>query len=300
MMVGRHADQASVDAAVVRLGLDRPIHEQLGLYIQGIFKGDLGTSWRTGRTVLSDMGTRWPATIELATVAFIVTALWSVPLGILAGIKPNSIWDRIAKFLSGLGVSVPEFWLGLMLILVFFIGLGWAPAPLGRLPDGVQPPSRVTGLYTVDAVLTSNWTALRAALFSLALPVVTLAVATGAPLLRVTRTFMQQTMQSPFVLAARACGVSQRSIALRHALRNVLLPVTTMMGMLYGYLLGGTVLVEVIFSWPGIGKYAVDSILASDFAPVMATALLGAVTYLLAYVVIDIFHFVIDPRVRTL
>jgi len=297
LIVGVQADQAIADAVAARLGLDLPLYEQYFRFLRQLAVGDLGSSWRTGNPVRFDVAARWPATIELASFSLLIALLWSIPLGVLAGLRRRSIADRIASALSGFGVSIPEFWLGMILILVFFGILGISPPPLGRT-IGVVPPT-VTGFYTVDAVIAGDGAALRAALTQLLLPAITLGFVIGAPLLRVTRTFMRESMSSQYVRSARALGVPQRRIVLRHALPNVLLPVTTMLAMLYGYLLGGTVLVEYVFAWPGIGKYAVDSISASDYAPVMAAVLLSAVSYLVVYLVIDILHFFIDPRTRT-
>jgi peptide/nickel transport system permease protein len=298
LIAGRHADQATIDAVTRRLGLDRPLPEQFGSYMRQLAGGDLGSSARTGGTVRADMAARWPATVELGTYAMLLAVAWSVGLGVLSSLKRRSALDRVANVLSGVGVSVPEFWLGLILVMIFFTTLGWAPPPLGRISGDVQAPVHTTGLYTVDAVVSADWPALWASLRQLALPAITLAFVVGAPMLRVTRTFMREVLRSEYIRAARALGVGRRSLILRHALPNALLPVTTMMAMMYGYLLGGTVLVEFVFAWPGIGKYAVDSINASDYAPVMAVVLLSAVTYLLVYLVTDVLQLVTDPRTR--
>ena len=297
MIVGVMADEATVAAVTERLGLDLPIHEQYFRYIQQLASGDLGDSWRTRNPVTTDIGVRWPATIELGSAALILALAWSVPFGIVSALRRRSLSDRLANLISGLGVSIPEFWLGLILLLVFFDIMEWAPAPIGRTLGDV--PAHTTGLYTVDAVLDGDWDAFRAAAHQLILPAATLALVVGAPLLRVTRGFMRETMASHHIRSARALGVPERSIVLRHALPNVLLPVSTMVAIMYGYLLGGTVLVEFVFAWPGIGKYAIDSIAASDFAPVLAAVLLSALSYLVVYLVMDILHFVIDPRTRT-
>lgn len=297
LIVGVQADQAIADAVAVRLGLDLPVQEQYLRYLGQLFLGDLGSSWRTGNPVSFDLAARWPATIELASVALLVALLWSIPLGIVAGLRERSASDRIASALSGFGVSIPEFWLGMVLILVFFGILGIAPPPLGRTLGDIPPV--VTGFLLVDALIDGDGTALGAALRQIVLPATTLGFVIGAPLLRTTRTFMREAMLSQYVRSAKALGLPHRSIVLRHALPNVLLPVTTMLAMLYGYLLGGTVLVEYVFAWPGIGKYAVDSISSSDYAPVMAAVLLSAVSYLLVYLVTDLLHFFIDPRTRS-
>ena len=297
MIVGVMAEEATVVAVTERLGLDLPIHEQYFRYIQQLMSGDLGDSWRTRNPVTTDIGARWPATIELGSIALILGLAWSVPLGIVSALRRRSFSDRLANAISGFGVSIPEFFLGMILLLVFFATLEWAPPGLGRTLGEVPP--HTTGLYTVDAILAGDWEAFKAAAVQMILPAVTLAVTTGAPLVRVTRGFMRETMASHHIRSARALGVPERSIVLRHALPNVLLPVSTMVAIMYGYLLGGTVLVEFVFARPGIGKYAIDSISQSDFAPVLAVVLLSALSYLIVYLVMDILHFVIDPRTRT-
>lgn len=297
LLVGAMADESTVAAITERLGLDQPIYEQYIRYMQQLLQGDLGTSLQTSKPVTSDIGARWPATIELASSSLLLALCWSIPFGIVSALRRRSIWDRLANFFSGLGVSVPEFWLGMILLLVFFGILDWAPAAMGRtLGDA---PEHTTGLYTIDAIIAGDGEAFRAAAKQMILPAATLALTVGAPLLRITRGFMRETMASHHIRSARALGVPERSIVLRHALPNVLLPVSTMVAILYGYLLGGTVLVEFVFAWPGIGKYAIDAINASDFSPVLAVVLLSALSYLLVYLVMDVLHFVIDPRTRT-
>lgn len=298
LLVGAMADESTVAAITERLGLDRPIYEQYFRYMGQLLSGDLGDSLQTSKSVTFDIGSRWPATIELASSALILALCWSVPFGIVSALRRRSILDRLANFFSGLGVSVPEFWLGMILLLVFFGILEWAPAATGRTQGGAAPEHR-TGLYIIDALITRDWEAFKAAAKQLILPATTLALTVGAPLLRITRGFMRETMASHHIRSARALGVPERSIVLRHALPNVLLPVSTMVAILYGYLLGGTVLVEVVFAWPGIGKYAIEAINASDFSPVVAVVLLSALSYLLVYLVMDLLHFVIDPRTRT-
>ena len=298
LLVGAMADESTVAAITERLGLDRPIYEQYFRYMQQLLSGDLGDSLQTSKPVTFDIGARWPATIELASSALILALCWSVPFGIVSALRRRSILDRLANFFSGLGVSVPEFWLGMILLLVFFGILEWAPPAMGRTVGGVVPEHK-TGLHTIDALITRDWEAFGAAAKQLILPAATLAITVGAPLLRITRGFMRETMASHHIRSARALGVPERSIVLRHALPNVLLPVSTMVAILYGYLLGGTVLVEVVFAWPGIGKYAIEAINASDFSPVVAVVLLSALSYLLVYLVMDLLHFVIDPRTRT-
>jgi peptide/nickel transport system permease protein len=299
MIVGVHADESTLQAVIEKMGLDQPLWQQYLNYMGNLLQGDLGTAWRTSNPVLVDLSSRFPATIELSTLSLIVAVIWAVGLGVWAGVREQSLVGRSADIISAAGVSIPEFWLGLILILIFFSYLNIAPPPLGRIGLEVDPPEPITHLYTVDALLTGNWPAFRSALAQLILPVITLAFVIGAPIMRLTRTFMLEAMQSDYVRAARAYGVPRPAIVSRYALRNVLLPVTTMIGLTYGYLLGGTVLVEIVFSWPGMGKYAVDAMLSSDYAPIMAVVLLSATVYLGVYLIIDILHFVLDPRTRS-
>jgi peptide/nickel transport system permease protein len=298
MIVGVHADESTLQAVIKRMGLDEPLWRQYLNYMGNLLRGDLGTAWRTSNPVWVDLSTRFPATIELSTLSLILAVIWAIGLGVLSAVRKPSAVGYIADAVSAAGVSIPEFWLGLVLILIFFGNLNVAPPPMGRIALGINPPREITHFYTIDALLTGNWEALRAAIAQLVLPVATLAFVIGAPIMRVTRTLIDEALASDYVRAARAYGVPMRRIIFRHALRNVLLPVTTMIGMTYGYLLGGTVLVETVFSWPGMGKYAVDAMLASDYAPIMAVVLLSATMYLLVYLVIDVLHFVLDPRIR--
>jgi peptide/nickel transport system permease protein len=296
LLVGTQADEETVAAATEELGLDKPIPTQFAAYVRELAHGDLGTSVRTSESVTTDLRSRWPATVELGLAAVLLATLWSLPLGILAAVRRGSIQDRVSTAISGIGVSLPDFWLGIVLVLVFYSRLQWAPAPIGRTA-GIAPEP-VTGFYVVDSVLGRDWAALDASLSQLVLPAATLALVIGAPIMRVTRTFMIEVLDSQYVRAARALGLSRRRIVLRHALPNTLLPVTAMMATVFGYVMGGTVLVEYVFAWPGIGKYAVDSIAASDYAPVMAVVFISAVTYLIVYLLTDVLHLVIDPRTR--
>jgi peptide/nickel transport system permease protein len=227
----------------------------------------------------------------------LLAIFWAIPLGLVSALRRRSLTDRLAKILSGLGVSIPEFWLATLLILFFFAVLHIAPAPMGRI-SRIAPPETITGMYLIDALISGNWKAFRASAAQIILPAATLAFVTGAPLLRVTRAFMFEVLDSQYIRSARAMGIPKPALIFRHALPNVLLPVTTMTAVLYGYLLGGTVLVEYVFAWPGMGKYAIDSINSSDYAPVMAVVLLSALSYLVVYLLTDLLHFFIDPRTR--
>lgn len=298
LILGQRADQQSVAILTHQLALDRPLPEQYLRYLASLLHGDLGTSLRTGASVRSDLASRWPASAELALAGGFLALAWGLSVGVMAAVMQGTRWDKLASLVTGLGVSVPEFWLGLILILIFFSTLKIAPAPIGRLPAEIVAPPTVTGLYTVDALFAGDWGAFFGAWGQLALPALTLAFVGGAPIARISRAAMREALDSQYVRFARALGVGRVSVILRYALPSALLPVTTMMALLCGYLMGGDVLVEYVFAWPGLGNYAVDSIGASDYAPVMAVVELSAISYLLIYVLLDLAHMVIDPRTR--
>lgn len=295
-LAGTFADRSTLEHLRHELGLDRSITAQYWEYVTHLAHFDLGTSIRTNQTVVSDLGSRWPATLELGLTAGFLAVLWAIPLGVFAAVRRGTRADRGARAFTALGVATPEFWLGMILILVFFSWLGWAPPPIGRT---IGPaPEHVTGFYVLDSLLTGDPTALWASLKQLVLPAATLALIAGAPIMRVTRTFMLEVLDSDYIRAARALGVPQRRIIVRHAFPNVIVPVSALLVIMFGWVLGGTVLVEYVFAWPGIGKYAVDSIAGSDYEPVMGVLLISAVTYLMLYLVTDVLQLIVDPRTR--
>jgi peptide/nickel transport system permease protein len=296
-LVGQFADEERIEATEDELGLNESVVTQYVDYVKQLAQGDLGESIRTHEPVTSDLGARWPATLELGLTAGLLAMAWAIPLGAWSALRRGSKSDRSARFVSAVGVATPEFWLGMILILVFFSELRIAPPPIGRITG--TPPEHVTGFYLLDSLLTGNLAAFSASLKQLILPAVTLAVIAGAPIMRVTRAFMIEVLDSDYIRAARALGVPQSRLVLRHALPNVIVPVSAMLVVIFGWILGGTVLVEYVFAWPGIGKYAVDSISTADYAPVMGVLLISAITYLFLYLITDLLHMVIDPRTRT-
>jgi peptide/nickel transport system permease protein len=298
LLLGPRADQHSVEVLTQQLGLNRPLPEQYVRYVTGIAHGDFGTSLRTGSAVSTDLAARWPASLELALVGGLLALVWGMTVGIMAAVKRGTYWERLASVVSGLGVSVPEFWLGLILILIFYSMLKIAPAPIGRLPADAIAPAKLTGMYLIDSLASGEWAVFAGAAGQLALPAITLAFVGGAPIARISRAAMREALDSQYVRFATALGVRRSAVVARYALPSVLVPVTTMMALLCGYLMGGDVLVEYVFAWPGLGKYAVDSIGASDYAPVMAVVELSAVTYLVIYLLMDLLHMAIDSRTR--
>ena len=231
-------------------------------------------------------------------MGLIVAMLIAVPLGILAAVKQGSLIDHACRVVATAGVSLPVFFTGLLLIYVFYFKLGWSPAPLGRLDVFYSTPPTVTGFYLIDSLLAGDLEVFRAALAQLILPTATLAIFSLAPIARMTRASMLSVLASDFVRTARAGGLSSRTVILTYAFRNAMLPVVTTLGMVFSFLLGANVLVEKVFAWPGIGSYAVEALITSDFAPVQGFVLTMAVLYVLLNLGIDMLYGVIDPRVR--
>ncbi len=298
LAAGPLASPAQIAEVEAQMGLDLPIWEQYILYMQDILGGDFGRSWRTGLPVTTELLSRFPATFELITISMLIASLIGIPLGAFAAVRQGSRFDHAIRLLSVGGVSIPVFWSSLMLILVFYAVLGWSPAPIGRLGFGVAPPQHITGMYVVDSILTLNGRALTSALSQMALPVTALAFAMFSPIVRITRTSMLDVLGEDYVRTAVSSGLKKRTIVFRDALRNALLPVVTMIGIQYGYSLGGEVLVEQIFSWPGMGRYAISAIFNLDYQPVQAFVMLVALMYITIYLVVDVLYALLDPRVR--
>jgi peptide/nickel transport system permease protein len=221
-----------------------------------------------------------------------------VPLGIFAAIKQGSWIDHTCRIVATAGVSLPVFFTGLLLVYVFYFQLGWSPAPLGRLDAFASAPPDITGFYLIDSLLAGDLETFRAALAQLILPAMTLAIFSLAPITRMTRASMLAVLASEFVRTARASGLGERTIVITYAFRNAMLPVVTTLGMVFSFLLGANVLVEKVFAWPGIGSYAVEALLQSDFAPVQGFVLTMAIMYVALNLLIDMLYGVIDPRVR--
>ncbi len=297
LFVGLDTTPEEIAAIRARMGLDKQLHEQYIIWLKDVMRGDLGESWFTSESVAEDLMRRFPATFELTTVALLVAIALGVPLGVLSAVYRNSWIDNLSRSITLIGVSVPSFWLGLLLIYVLFFLLRIFPPPSGRIGLLVSPPERITGLYLVDSLLTGNWKTLSSSAQHLALPVLTQALVTLAPITRLMRSSMLEVLGSEYIQAARANGVPDRQIYFRDALRNALLAPLTFVALVYGNLLGGSVVIERIFSWPGIGRYALESIVVKDYNAVQGFVLLAAVLYVLVFLIVDILYFVIDPRI---
>ncbi len=287
----------AIRAMRAKLGLDRSVPEQFMIYLRDLARGDLGTSLTTGQPVLRDLVERLPASLELTFVAFALAVVVALPLGVLAATHPGSWIDSTCRLVTTLGVSLPTFVTGLVLIYVFYYLLGWAPSPIGRVDPFVVPPPTRTGLLLVDTLLTGDLAAFRMALGKLLLPASTMALFTLAPLARMTRAAMLGVLSADYVRTARALGLSPRRVLYGYALHNALLPVVTTLGMVFSYMLGANVLVEKVFSWPGIGSYALNALVALDYAPVQGFVLMMAAIFVLINLLVDLLYTAIDPRI---
>ncbi len=299
MIVGERAlDKPDiVEAAKAKWGLDRPVWEQYATYVVNMARGDFGNSFLTKRPVTMDLMTFLPATVELAISSLLFAVLLGVPLGILAGVKYRSLLDRGVWLVSLLNASLPPFWTGLIFLTIFYFNLGIAPGP-GRLDPRMTDPTRLTGLFTVDSVLTGNWTAFANALHHLVLPTLILGGFTLALVVRVTRAAIIEEMRRDYVRTARGKGLSERNVIIRHALRNVLIPLVTILGLAFAGLLSGAVMTETVFDWPGLGQYLVKAAVNLDYPAIQGGTLLIAAIYVLTNLVVDILYGVLDPRVR--
>ena len=282
-----------------RLGLSDPRWFQYLRYLGEVARFDFGVSFITNQPVGVDLTERLPATLELGVLGLGAGVLLGVPLGVLAAVNRERLPDFLVRGVTLSGMALPQFWIGLVLIWVFFVTLGWLPGPVGRLPIGVPLPAPVTGFLLIDLALIGDWERWRLAALQLVLPVATLGFATLAPIARVTRASMVEALQSDYIRTATAMGHPSRSIWFRYALRNALLPVVTLVGVLAGWVFGGAVLLESIYGWPGLGQYALQAIESSDFSALQGFVIYAALLYVVAFLVVDMLYIAIDPRMRT-
>jgi len=295
---GDAADAESIAQVRAELGLDRPLVVQFFVYLGDLLRGDLGTSLNTGRPVLAEIANRLPASLELTGVALLLALGVAVPLGVLAALYQDRWVDHLCRVVVTAGVSLPTFFTGLLLIYIFYYILGWAPSPLGRLDFLYIPPATVTGFYTVDALLAGDLEIAWAAFTQLLLPAITLGLFVLAPIARMTRAAMLAALSSDYIRTARAYGLHRATVLITYAFRNALLPVLTTLGMVFSFMLGANVLVEQVFAWPGIGSFAVEALVASDYAAVQGFVLVMAILFVVLNLMIDLVYTLIDPRIR--
>ena len=297
-LAGEQADPATVAKIRTQMGLDQPLLAQFVTYLRDLAGGDLGFAWHTGQPVLTDFASRLPATVELAVTAVLISLVVGVPLGVISATRRDRPIDHASRVFSLVGSSMPIFWLALMVIFVFFNKLGWEPAPLGRIGQDVHPPTSITGFYVVDSLLTGDMVALTSSLSHLIWPALCLATGSTAIIARMTRSEMLEVINQDYVRTARSKGLPPAKVVLKHALKNAAPVVVTVVGLQFGMLLGGAVITETVFSWPGVGSYVVQSVLATDYAPVQAFTLLAAVVYLTVNLCVDLVNGRLDPRIE--
>lgn len=291
------SDETVVAAFKAKYGLDKPLIVQYFLYIKNLLCLDLGVSIRTNKAVLWELGRCYPATIELALFSILIASVFGILFGVISAIKRNSIIDQIVRAISVTGVSIPSFWFALIVLYFLYYKLQIFPGP-GRLSNGFSAPATVTGMYVIDSLLEGNIPKMLDALKHLLLPGFVLAAFTMGLITRTTRSNLLDVMSTDYIRTARAKGMPTTRLILRHALGNALIPVLTVIGLGLGNLLGGMVLVETIFNWPGVGQFAYQSVLANDFPASIGVALLIALNYMVINTVVDILYGIIDPRVR--
>lgn len=286
-----------VEKIRAKWGFDKPIYEQFALYVNNIFHGDLGTSIRTNKPVLKDLRDFFPATLELATAAIIIGILLGVSIGMISAVKRGRWTDHSVRVFSLIGLSMPVYWLGLILLLIFYYILGWLPGP-GQLDYYIVRPQKLTGLITIDTLIAGNLDAFLNALKHLILPAFVLGFFSTAAIARITRASMLEVLGQEYVRTARMKGLRETIVIVRHALKNAMLPITTIIGISYGNLLEGAVLTETVFAWPGLGRYATSAFLSLDFPAVMGVTLLIALIYALVNLLVDLLYAFLNPKIR--
>ncbi len=297
-VAGPYASNEAVEEMKRDAGLLDPWYTQFVTYLGDLLQGDMGTSYQTNQPVTQDLRDRFPASFELVFYGMMLAVVLAIPLGIISATKQGTWIDHLTRVIAVLGVSMPIFWIALILISTFYTRLGWLPGPQGRLPISMTAPPRVTGLYTIDSLLDGDFDTFRAASKQLILPVLTIGLISMAPIARMTRATMIDALNSDYVRTAKSLGLPTRVIVTRNALKNAIIPVLTLIAAVFGYAIGGEVLVEYIFTWPGLGKYSFDAIMGSDFPAVQGFIILAVAMYVLAYLIVDILIAILDPRIE--
>lgn len=297
VIAGENATKEQIEELRKRYGYDRPLYIQLVFYLRQLATGDLGASIYSGQDVVKEILWRSPATIELTFVAMFIAILIGIPLGVFSALKRNSWLDHLLRIFTISGLSIAGFWLGIMLQLFFSMYLDIAPLA-GRI--GVAEPEHITGLYLIDALLTWNWPAFFSALHYLFLPALTLSFPALATITRFTRSGVLDILHRDFILYERAMGLPGFVIISKYLLRNAVMSTVTQIGLLFGSLLAGTVVIETVYSWPGLGLYAVNAILTFDYKPILGVTLWAGTIYTFVNLLTDIAQGVIDPRIREL
>ncbi len=296
VMLGERATPAALATLRAELGLGDPLWRQYGRFLTGLLHGDLGRSLKTHEEVTREIANRFPATVELAVAAMAIAAVVGIGLGALAAVRHRTIIDQLTMMGAVVGVSMPIFWLGLMLMLFFGVELGWLPIG-GRLDTGLAV-ARLTGFLTVDALVARNWRAFADALAHIALPSFALSTIPMAVVARMTRSSLLDALRQDYVRTARAKGLGEMAVVMRHAVRNAFIPTLTVLGLQFGSLLGGAIITETIFAWPGVGRWLLLAVHARDFRAVQGGVLVIATAFVLVNLIVDLGYSILDPRVR--
>jgi ABC-type dipeptide/oligopeptide/nickel transport system permease component len=298
LRAGPYASPIRIAQIRKEFGLDQPLLTQFQTYIANVIHGDFGTSIRTQASVTTELMARLAASLEMAFASVLLAALVGIPFGIWAAARRGRWIDHVVRVFAVVGSSMALFWLGLLMIYLFFYRLGWAPGPIGRLNSGTKPPDSITGMYAVDAIWRGQWSTLTDALRHLALPVITLGLVLSAPIIKMVRSAMIESLDSDHVRTARSVGVSGNEILWRDGFRNALIPVTTTMGIVFGYMLGGNIIIEFLFNWPGIGRYAFTAAQNNDIDALQGFVIVVGILYIALNILIDLIYVWVDPRIR--
>jgi peptide/nickel transport system permease protein len=297
LALGPEASAQAVQKLRHDMGLDQPLYRQYLRYIGGLAQGSFGMSLYTDRDVGRDLAAFFPATLELTTVAMIISILVGIFLGMLTAVRQDGWEDHTGRIVALSGVSMPRFWIGILFQLVFAFNLGLLPIT-GRLDPNITPPETITGLYLVDSLLTLNWPVFRDALSHIIMPAVVLALSPTAQIMRLVRASAIEQLRKPYILAARANGMPEILLVYKYVLKNAFISALTIIGLLYGYFLGGAFVVETVFSWPGMARYGVRALLFKDFNAVVGVTLVVGLAYAVINVVVDVLYGYVDPRIR--
>ena len=295
LLLGERATEAALEEIREHLGLNEPLYVQYGMFLKRLMKGDLGETIWSRQKVWIEVKERFPATIELSVVALLISCFFGIIFGIISATRQYSIFDYLSMLGALIGVSMPIFWLGLVFMLIFSLNLGWLPLS-GRISVGVDLEV-VTNFYIIDAILTRNWMALKDVLWHIIMPAATLSTIPMAIVARMTRSSMLEVLRQDYIKTAKAKGLSQFIVTFKHALRNALIPVVTTIGLQFGVALGGAILTETIFAWPGVGKWMFDAVMKRDYMVIQGGTLFIAATFVVINLVVDVLYAVINPRI---
>ncbi len=296
MMLGERASEQSLKAVREQLGLDQPLYVQYGKFLGRLLQGDLGRALRTNENITTEIFDRFPATVELSLMAIIIATIIGMFAGIVSATRQYSIFDYLSMVGSLIGVSMPIFWLGLVLMIIFSVNLAWLPLS-GRLSYHIQIET-ITNLYLVDSILTGNWAAFKNVLWHLILPAFTLSTIPMATISRITRSSMLEVLRQDYIRTAKAKGLAPWVVHYRHALKNAMIPIITVVGLQFGILLGGAILTETIFAWPGIGLWILNGVYARDFNAVQGGTMFIATVFVSINLVVDILYAWVNPRIK--